>query len=395
MKTINILLGLSLLLLCPSCGKKEHQANAYSTPEATVIKIPSELNLTSFDKVIKKMDFIPLETSDSYLISRVVQVKCTDSLIFINNNRRQVLVFDKKGKFRNQIGNNGSGPGEYREVRDFFLNKDTVKILDFCKIENYSFTGKHIMSRKIDFGDQRISPNFFINAPSGDGYYFWAGTTGHNDRNSRKKYHFMYKTDNDLYVTDSIFSIKHSAGGNTRKFFNVDSCTVLDPLLGDYNIYQIAKDNKISTRYVLDFGDKTLTNNILEEVDRKNGDLFYAELDKYVIQMSNFAENSKWVLLNFSYKQRMYCILYCKATATPFVITPTRALAEKGEFLFWGAQACMNDRFAYLLEASWFVEISEQLPEEAKKKYGLDKEHCKKIKDTDNPVLVLYTMRDE
>lgn len=384
-----------MLFFCFSCSKKEPQINGFLTPETVNINISPDLPLSSFDTVIERMDFVPLETLDSFLISKVIQMKCTDSLIFINDNRHRVLVFSKDGKFKNQIGNNGSGPGEYREVRDFFINKDTVKVLDFCKVENYSFTGSHIISQSIDFGDNRISPNFFINAPSGDGYYFWAGTTGHNDKNMRKKYHFMYKTDNNFHLTDSIFPIKHSAGGNIRKFFNVDSCIVLDPLFADYNIYQITNDNTISARYVLDFGDKTFTDNILEEIDRSNGEEYNEELHKYIIQMFNFAENSKWVLFNFSYKQRMYSVLYSKATSIPFILTPTSSAVEKGEFLFWEAQACMDDQFVYAMEASWFVEILNQLPESAKKKYGLDKKCCANITEVDNPILVFYTMRNK
>lgn len=55
----------------------------------------------------------------------------------------------------------------------------------------------------------------------------------------------------------------------------------------------------------------------------------------------------------------------------------------------------MNGQFLYCMEASWFVDIFDQLPENARKKYGLDSEICKKIKDVDNPILVFYTLIDE
>lgn len=395
MKIVNILSGFWLLLFGYSCSQRGQQHDVYQTQETVVIKIPTDFDISPFDSLIKRMDFIPLETLDTCLISRVVQVRCTDSLVFINDNRHRVLAFDKKGRFRHQVGINGSGPGEYREVRDFFLTGDTIKVLDFCKIESYSLSGEHLATHRIDFGDKRISPIFFINAPSGDGYYFWGGTTGHNDRNLRTKYHFMYKTNNDFRVTDSIFPIRHAAGGNTQKFIKVGSCTVLDPLFADYNIYQIGKDNRIYARYVLDFGDKALTDNILEEVDRKNGSEFDEELHKYVVQMFDFAENPKWVLVNFGYKQRMYCLLYSKANKKSYLFTSTRESVIKGEYLFWGGQTCMNEQFIYCMEASWFVDIFEQLPDDAKKKYGLDNEICKKIKEADNPILVFYTMIDE
>lgn len=394
MKIGHILCGIILLSICCSCDKKESKYNEYLSSETVTIQVPSEFKLTPFDSIIKKMDFIPLETLDTCLINRVVQVRCTDTLIFINDNRHRVLAFDKKGAFRCQIGTNGNGPGEYREVRDFFLHKDTVKVLDFCKIECYSFTGEHLASYRIDFRDRKISPIFFINAPSGDGYYFWGGTTGHNDRRLRTKYHFMYKTNNDFHLTDSVFPIRHSAGGNTQKFINVDTGVALDPLFADYNIYHIGKDNKISARYVVDFGDKTYTDNRLEERDRNNGETFNEELHQYIVQMFDFAENPKWVLLNFGYQQRMYCLLYSKMSKKSYIYTSTHDSLKKGEYLFWGAQTCMNGQFIYCMEASCFVDLFNQLPERTRKKYGLDQEYCKRIKEIDNPVVVFYTMKE-
>lgn len=62
MKIVNILLGFGLLLFGYSCSQRGQQHEAYQTQETVVIKIPTDFDISPFDSLIKRMDFIPLET---------------------------------------------------------------------------------------------------------------------------------------------------------------------------------------------------------------------------------------------------------------------------------------------------------------------------------------------
>jgi len=89
---------------------------------------------------------------------------------------KQLLVFDLNGKFIREIGKRGPGVGEFIEVKNFmFTNEGTIEILDFRKIESYSFDGKHLGTvKRFDFigTDFYCNPNNFCRSFS-SGYYFW------------------------------------------------------------------------------------------------------------------------------------------------------------------------------------------------------------------------------
>ena len=113
------------------------------------------------------------------MISYIFTIKIADSLIYINNNRKQLLVFEKNGKFKYQIGSQGEGPGEYLEINDYIINKDNIELLDFKKILTYSLTGEYLETKNFDLLNDTVYCNAedFCHSPLG-GYYFWGGTSG-------------------------------------------------------------------------------------------------------------------------------------------------------------------------------------------------------------------------
>lgn len=62
--------------------------------------------------------FIPLETRDDCLIGSVRKI------IIVDSEGDKLLVFDLSGKFIAQIGRKGNGPGEYRSICNFHINKE-------------------------------------------------------------------------------------------------------------------------------------------------------------------------------------------------------------------------------------------------------------------------------
>ena len=101
------------------------------------------------------IELIPLETNNSFLVGDRPSVLAHDSLIFICSDitkfvpfQKTLFVYDISGKFLNQIGKIGRGPGEYMGISDFFINheKSTIYVNDQIKISEYEFNGKFIGS---------------------------------------------------------------------------------------------------------------------------------------------------------------------------------------------------------------------------------------------------------
>lgn len=122
------------LLLFISCSQKNDIKNIYTNENTSIINIQEDLKqISHLDSVFNDIKFLPLETKEECLISHISTLKINDSLIFINDNRRRLLIFGNDGKFKIQIGQWGEGPGEFLDLKDFIINKDNIEILDFKK----------------------------------------------------------------------------------------------------------------------------------------------------------------------------------------------------------------------------------------------------------------------
>lgn len=68
----------------------------------------------SLKEDVASVSYVPLETTDSCLISNVSNLVMDDEFIFVENGKtQQIFQFTREGKFVRQLGRAGNGPGEY------------------------------------------------------------------------------------------------------------------------------------------------------------------------------------------------------------------------------------------------------------------------------------------
>ncbi len=381
--------SLSLLIsLCTAC-KQTPSANSGDSATPQVIKVEN-MDYAHSDDVFEHIRFLPLETNDTCLIRWVSQIKLNDSLIFINDYWKRILVFDlSSGKFKRQIGRTGKGPEEYLEVSDFLINKDTVEILDYRKIECYSLQGKHLKSKRFPHlmqEKEHYNPKFFAKTPD-NGYYFWERRLGETAAKNPLSY-FMYQVDSGFHVTRTAFPVIRSAGGNHRMFINYEDKILVDPLFANPNLYQIDAKGDISIRYTVDFGDKTP---VPEEVK----DLDMADLldlgERKVLNMDSYVENKNWVHLNVSWKHFAHSLFYNKHTHKTYLLSARNA--SNHDFRTVEIRTSYKEQMVESYPADWFLREKERLSAAAHKKYQLDTPILQAVKEDDNPIILFYTLK--
>jgi len=127
---------------------------------------PGEIHLTvdpanlppfaKLSELFKSVRIIPLETTSQSLIgyTRDVWVGDRSLLISTGDPTFEIFHFTPDGKFRNKIGSQGKGPGEFTDVSNLVVMKDSANVYvqgrSMRKILEYSFDGKYI--REILFG---------------------------------------------------------------------------------------------------------------------------------------------------------------------------------------------------------------------------------------------------
>ncbi|MCG6189356.1 6-bladed beta-propeller [Maribellus maritimus] len=127
----------SLLFLIIACNKSREIP--VITPEDLVA---GELALT---ELADEVSYIKLD--NSVLLSDIKDVKRVEEGYLIRNNDG-LFLFRTNGKFRNQIGKKGKGPGEYAYVDDFTVNPATGEIflINLKKVFVYNFAGELLSS---------------------------------------------------------------------------------------------------------------------------------------------------------------------------------------------------------------------------------------------------------
>lgn len=153
-KDLSALLCASLIFLC-SCGTT---GTRDVVPEFEEIVIDAKHQIAlSLDSIIKKVQFVKLETTDNNIIGRISQILFTDSLIIVadNESSMSIYVFDKTGKYKYPIGRIGQGPGEYIDIYNICIEslKNNLAVFDNSqnKVLFYTLDGRYDYSENTPF----------------------------------------------------------------------------------------------------------------------------------------------------------------------------------------------------------------------------------------------------
>ena len=103
------------------------------------------------DSLVKKMDVIPLETTDSCLFDDVALLEESEDYFFIYSEKTsQLYRFAKDGKNMKTISGKGQGPQEYLSIKRMMLDNESKElyIMDYLgrKMKIFSFDGEYLRS---------------------------------------------------------------------------------------------------------------------------------------------------------------------------------------------------------------------------------------------------------
>jgi len=107
-------------------------------------------------EIAKQVKYIKLETNEKCVIAWIKKLLIDGENVFIASHQgvvSRLFLFSSDGKFINEIGSPGRGPGEFSTVLDFTLNKvkRIIYILDTSgKIFLYDYSGKYLNTLKLD-----------------------------------------------------------------------------------------------------------------------------------------------------------------------------------------------------------------------------------------------------
>ncbi|MGV8138512.1 MAG: 6-bladed beta-propeller [Mangrovibacterium sp.] len=111
----------------------------------------------------KDIQYIPLETNQNCLLGESPRIQLCDKEIFVATNMEHLYRFDKDGRFLNEIGRIGRGPGECTKMINYIIDEKERKVYindsPFGeKIVSYDFNGNYLGHFKVKTSSMVIEP---------------------------------------------------------------------------------------------------------------------------------------------------------------------------------------------------------------------------------------------
>lgn len=412
------LLVFFLMLSCTSKSKKNSTTNSINKKgksENIVVKsenielfnvdnsnaekvlVPSglfnfKMNLS---QLILDIEIIPLETTPRSIIGKVDKILFDSNSYFIHDKKNNKLLrFDNEGKFLNSIGTIGKGPEELLNIWDVSIDSENklISILDANsrRISKYTFSGEYKGSQSLFyamsqheyeknnlvFSTSKAQRNTHI--PVIDSYSLILansnsvplGLAFKNLENSN-----TFKTLNPLRKFDNSIYYHHPYSDGIWKIQDIDLIPIIK--------FEFEKNGLPSDAWRLKMNNIEF-NDFIHKYTRFSGE--YIITDEFCF----FQFFGQKMVSNLFYNRKLKSLIYGKGfdfseekPLTSFFSTP---IGYKSDGSFIGLKE------AFYVDA---IKSNIMKNEELKRSFkNSDWEKIMKIKETDNPVIVTYKLKD-
>jgi hypothetical protein len=398
-----------LLILCLSCKHERVQIskktkvvtedlNIIPIDETsfTTIKIKKTENKTvPASSIIEDFRYIPIETGDESLLDYYSNVRIYKNRIYILNmmiNNSQVFIFDMNGKYINQIGVAGQGPGEYVKLYDFIVNpyEDQLVVSDNMrrKLHYYSLDGTSLEKEiKVSFS---ISDNFcYVNSNR----LVFALNKSDSDFQPQKwnDYRIFYTdtTMNILGVSMEYDDNVHSQMGFKQFKTNGNNEVLYNPLYKDD--YFLLTPDILKLKYRIDYSDLDPIN-INEILKLDNGKELWEYWLKHTHTCSPLLETKEglFFMTTENNAQNHFYTYYEKRSGKSISMNEIKS---DNSFFFNSIITTHGDYFVGIVGEGWLKTMQKIYLQENRKMDPAVNEMINNLQEFDNDVLVLFKFK--
>lgn len=244
----------------------------------------------------KSVTIIPLEVDDQKYAAKIDRVYFDKNTYFLlEKNFGCVNIYSQEGNFIKTISNIENNSLEYRNLADICIDKVHKELLvlasDPSKIMYFSYQGEFLREKAL--------PTYFESI-STDGEFIYLQD------------YKVAKGEKEIAIYDMNLEKKQEVLENKRQFkghdifghfsFTKGNMMTQDTIIHimryfDNNIY-CAEYGKVSLEYILDFGDNTLPDSLLEQKMRPSEFMRICQKHNYISFITDVIENDKLMIFN-------------------------------------------------------------------------------------------------
>ena len=402
MKIIVFYLLLSCIFI--SCNNIDYVVIDSSSDSSKVLDLDPvfEQQILTLNDIVDTMKVIALETTSESILANIYLMKFTENYIIINDRYKNgsIAIFDINGKFIRRI-QSGNGPEDINVVRNFDVDDHYLYTLQLEKVNKYTLTGEFVESYPLF---EKYQMSFRSLKAVDEGFLLCADPYNSNSGN----YEILY-TDKK-FEKKNLFVFNHSLVGmrGCDDFRTLQGDLIFFPPL--HNTVYRFDGNTFKPFYVFNYPKYENTFETTPNTTESGLDFF----SKHCIRGKFFAEGRIFQgndILYLTFPEgptpplRVYLDAKSGNFRSGFIPSPNDESLWPLEF---GYVVCTyNDYFIQTLSPESFLVISKgyedwdcvakHLDESVSHLKYLSDEDKNKIltaKEDDNPLLILYKLKD-
>lgn len=339
----------------------------------------------------KRLEYIPLETTNSSLLKRIHKFELGADFIFVSDFGK-LFQFNRNGKFIRQVGSNGRGPGEYINVNDFSIDEERKKVYVLAwginAILEYDFAGRFLRKLPTLPFD---SFQFLVNDSSGFVFHISDSPDG------------TLASKNNLYITDLkcniLFKIKRHflrksnyQVGRTSMYFNNGALRFEQ--YGVDTLYTVKKE-KLEPYAIFSLGSIKMDPNIIFPRPGSLKEISDQLKEKLCIKNVIENENIIFIKLNYGLSDSSKNLIFNKQTSEIASLENNGFTNDiDGGIPFWPKYVYGDSILIDYYEANSFINIiGKQDSKQLKAKFGENYIRFEKqaalLDKLDNPILII------
>jgi hypothetical protein len=385
-------ISLSCILVFSACKQQHVDENIAR------IQIDAEkINKVDILQVVENIHLTPLETGDNCLIGNIRRIKTDEANFYmLDYNDNPVKIFSKDGKFISEIGYKGTGPGEYIQLCDILISKDTVSLFAWSgnkKWLRYSNKNRFLYETDMSFPFDNV-------CQIDDNKYLAYVSNGTVSSESMcylycisENFELLSRLDPKISPTDiPLAAVQNHFFQNAKYTFYIkEYCDT---------VYTISNDLSIHPKYQLDFGKNWYSESFLERYHDQDLITIHNAINqnKYA-RFVNFYETDKHILVSYNlhrdkgkqHEYDAYLAVYSKDTGTTlnFKSSPENSIWVD---LMIHPYCVQGDQFVSLINADKLLDLASKI--DGDDVFSKKVKVCaKQISETDNPVLVRFDFK--
>lgn len=301
-----------------------------------------------------KFDLIPLEESAESLVGVIKKMVVKDSAIFILDDTRKILLkFDAIGKYLGQIGSIGRGQGEYLQLADFQVSRDTILLWDYRqkKMAFYTLDGSFIK--------EQVTNDYFLSFAKLDNDY-WAYTAGINEEGSGKEGFNLRNYKGNLNSND-IFDFLPASNFYPRTFnktniFNYGDSAIFS--FGLSNVIYRISNSGIHPYIFVDGGKNSIPYNTIKDQPLSMQECSdYVNNNDYIGIISNCLESSRYLYFNVTETKTGELIHTIYDKVDKKSLSFKDIVEDDSNVIISGTPCFIDDVYFYYLLPSFYFDI--------------------------------------